>query len=231
MDRPTPKPAHLLAAFGVIAIIVFIGITYYNHQRVHLERHYTIIQGASFTDYTVSKGGLVYAYYQFNYRGKVYTGDWTIPGHIRYNDIVDHLCPVLVDTLAPGNNRLLALPQDFAAIGLSYPDSLAALFYPSNAIEDPTLLKNIDQLTFRFKTRLDSGKLVFLWKTHDGDLLNRNYGMDRHPLADRPFGEFVRLDDSTIRANYYYPDWVDKINKSTPGIDTLFPTIFKMRRR
>ena len=91
------------------------------------------------------------------------------------------------------------------------------------------------QCIYWYKTKLENNKLIFFWD-YNADCvfdqgLKRGYGVKKQPVVSSPFGEFVLINDTTLRVKYYYPDWVKEINEHEKDVDTLFPTIFKMKRK
>ena len=75
-------------------------------------------------------------------------------------------------------------------------------------------------------------KIVFYWEKVFNCNFNRgllaSFKGIKNPEIHKEFGELYYLNDSTIKVNYYYKDWINAINnleKST--IDTLFPSTFK----
>ncbi len=91
------------------------------------------------------------------------------------------------------------------------------------------------QCIYRYKTRLDKNRLIFYWG-YDSDCvfdrgLEKDMGAKKQPIAGEPFGEFVLVNDTTLSVKYYYPEWVRKVNEHQNDIDTLFPTVFRMKTR
>jgi hypothetical protein len=85
---------------------------------------------------------------------------------------------------------------------------------------------------YAYPAELKKEKIVFNWAREMN--CNFNRGLDaifegvRSPQSGHPFGEIVLLNDSTLMVNYYYKDWVKRINETERStIDTLFPTHFK----
>ncbi len=49
------------------------------------------------------------------------------------------------------------------------------------------------------------------------------------PKEGKPFGEIYQMNDSTLRIDYFYEQWRQKINeKEKNTIDTLFPSVFRL---
>lgn len=91
------------------------------------------------------------------------------------------------------------------------------------------------QCVYSYKTKLDGNKIIFFWD-YNADCvfdrgLKKRYNVKNKPFASAPFGEFALIDDTTIRVKYYYSEWVKKINENEKDVDTLFPVIFKMKRK
>jgi len=57
--------------------------------------------------------------------------------------------------------------------------------------------------------------------------LTSSLGIDRHPLVGLPFAKVDVVDDSTLRVNYYYPQWIEAANRQVANQDTIFPVIFR----
>jgi len=90
------------------------------------------------------------------------------------------------------------------------------------------------QCIYRYKTKLENDRLIFLWEyTVDCVFdrgLEKDYGLKK-PAVGAPFGEFALLNDTTIQVKYYYSGWVKKVNDQAKYVDTLFPTILKTKRK
>jgi hypothetical protein len=90
------------------------------------------------------------------------------------------------------------------------------------------------QCLYWYKTKLEKDKLIFFWSYNEDCVfdrgLKRNYGVTK-PAVGTPFGEFALLNDTTLKVKYYYPNWVKKVNEQATDVDTLFPTIFKMKTK
>jgi hypothetical protein len=90
------------------------------------------------------------------------------------------------------------------------------------------------QCIYWYRTKLDNDKLIFFW-SYNGDCvfdrgLDKKYGVKK-PIVGAPFGEFSLINDTTLLVKYYYPNWVKVINEHEKDVDTLFPVIFKMKRK
>lgn len=83
-----------------------------------------------------------------------------------------------------------------------------------------------------FPSTIINNELVFYWKKNEDCIFDRGLskrfnGID-NPEYGKPFGKIKLLDDSTLFIDYYYSDWVKKINiEESETIDTLFPFYFK----
>jgi hypothetical protein len=91
------------------------------------------------------------------------------------------------------------------------------------------------QCIYWYKTKLENNKLIFFW-AYNADCvfelaINKGYGVKKEPKVNSPFGEFVLVNDTTLQVKYYYPDWVKKVNEMGKEVDTLFPSIFIMKRK
>jgi len=86
-----------------------------------------------------------------------------------------------------------------------------------------------------FPAELKDERIVFYWSSNMN--CNFNRGLDtsfdgiKSPKKEKPFGEVMLVNDSTIRISYYFEDWVRMINEAErKTIDTLFPSTFKVMR-
>jgi hypothetical protein len=90
------------------------------------------------------------------------------------------------------------------------------------------------QCIYWYKTRLAENKIRFAWDYNENCTFDRGlkntYGLKVHPIKGKPFGEFELINDSTLKATYFYPEWVQKINQIAKDVDTLFPVIFKIKQ-
>ncbi|MCL2131395.1 MAG: hypothetical protein FWH36_02910 [Lentimicrobiaceae bacterium] len=82
---------------------------------------------------------------------------------------------------------------------------------------------------FWYKTQIiDNKKIVFIWdynldcKYDSG--IRKGFGLSRKPIKGKLFGEFVLVNDTLLKVNYYYPEWVKQFNKYHD--DEVFPTLF-----
>lgn len=87
---------------------------------------------------------------------------------------------------------------------------------------------------YSYKMKLEKDKLIFFWDYNsDCDFdrgLKKSYGVNKKPVVNSPFAEFLLINDTTLQVKYYYPEWVNEINLHEKVIDTLFPTIFKIKQ-
>ncbi len=84
-----------------------------------------------------------------------------------------------------------------------------------------------------FPSYLKNEKIIFNWATNmncNFDRgLNQSFKGITSPKLGEPFGEILLENDTTLRINYYYKDWVKKVNEAEHlTIDTLFPSKFNI---
>jgi len=86
-----------------------------------------------------------------------------------------------------------------------------------------------------FPAELKSDKIIFYWArnrdcTFDRGL-NATFKGVESPESGKAFGEICLINDTTIRINYFYKDWVKRVNEAErESIDTLFPVqLFVMK--
>lgn len=83
---------------------------------------------------------------------------------------------------------------------------------------------------------LDSKVILFWSRKNDCDSyrgFDKRFGLKSYPIIERPFGELEFINDSTLRAKYYYQDWINEINKlnrkskyTNDEVYTMFPEFF-----
>ena len=56
------------------------------------------------------------------------------------------------------------------------------------------------------------------------DFLEKPNGIKKYPKRGDSFAQYTLVNDSTIRVNYYFPEWIKKINMITK--DSIFPAYF-----
>ena len=85
---------------------------------------------------------------------------------------------------------------------------------------------------YSYKTEVvDDDRLVFFWgfiKDCRVNLGHKNdFGLSSFPTVGEPFGEFILVSDTLLKVNYFYPEWVEKINNYIND-DIIFPTTFRL---
>lgn len=90
------------------------------------------------------------------------------------------------------------------------------------------------QCIYWYPTEVKKDKLIFFWDLNENCTFDRglknNYRLDSFPIIGKPFGEFTLVNDSILKATYYYPEWVRMANLNARDVDTLFPIILKRKR-
>ncbi len=82
-----------------------------------------------------------------------------------------------------------------------------------------------------FPSKIIDNEIIFYWAlnpdcTFDRGL-ERQYPNIKNSKIGEPFGKIKMLSDTTLMIEYYYKDWVKRINKDEyKTIDTLFPSYF-----
>ncbi len=72
-------------------------------------------------------------------------------------------------------------------------------------------------------------EIIFYWAKNEDCTFDRGLSKKfkniKNPELGKPFGKIKLLNDSTLFIDYYYTDWVKKINiEESETIDTLFPS-------
>ena len=83
-----------------------------------------------------------------------------------------------------------------------------------------------------FPSEVINNEIVFYWQINENCTFERGLRTKfkdiENPLEGNPFGKIKMINDSTLMINYYYKDWINKINyQEQETIDTLFPRFFK----
>lgn len=83
-----------------------------------------------------------------------------------------------------------------------------------------------------FPSKIINDEIVFYWAKNMNCSfdrgLSKSFKSIKNPELGKPFGKVKLINDSIIVVDYYYKDWIDKINKEeTKTIDALFPSNFK----
>lgn len=56
------------------------------------------------------------------------------------------------------------------------------------------------------------------------DFLDKSNGVKKHPKLGDKFATLTLINDTSIQVNYYFPQWVEKVNKIAK--DSLFPSYY-----
>jgi hypothetical protein len=83
-----------------------------------------------------------------------------------------------------------------------------------------------------FPSKIINNEIIFYWALNPNCNFNRGlkrrYKNIANPEIGKPFGKVKIVNDTTLTVNYYYKDWIKKINEDEyKTIDTLFPSKFK----
>ncbi len=83
-----------------------------------------------------------------------------------------------------------------------------------------------------FPSKIKENEIIFYWEMNEDCIFNRGLSKTfqniENPEIGKPFGKIKLLNDSTLFIDYYYTDWIKKINtEEFVSIDTLFPSFFK----
>ncbi len=86
--------------------------------------------------------------------------------------------------------------------------------------------------TYWFPSKITDNEIVFYWEINEDctyDVgIKRHFSEIKNPEIGKPFGKIKVLNDTTLFIDYYYTDWVKKINSErNNNDDTLFPTYLK----
>ena len=90
------------------------------------------------------------------------------------------------------------------------------------------------QCSYYYPTQIDKDKLKIIWDDNKNctyDIgVKSTFGINQYPIKGKPFGEFNIINDTLLHINYYFKNWIDKMNEhARKDIDTMFPTTLKMR--
>ncbi len=105
--------------------------------------------------------------------------------------------------------------------------SFYALFFDTNKVEfafNPSC-------GYCFPSKIIDNEIIFYWALNPNCTfdrgLERKYPNIKNPKIGEPFGKIKMLSDTTFMIEYYYKDWVKKMNEDEyKTIDTLFPSYF-----
>ncbi len=80
-----------------------------------------------------------------------------------------------------------------------------------------------------FPSKIIDNEIIFYWALNEDCTfdrgLERRYPNIKNPKIGEPFGKIKMLNDTTLMIEYYYKNWVKKMNEDE-SIDTLFPSYF-----
>lgn len=79
-----------------------------------------------------------------------------------------------------------------------------------------------------FPSKIIDNDIEFYWEmnedcTYDVGIKKYFSGI-KNPELGKPFGKIKILNDTILYIDYYYSDWITKINNELTNNDTLFPT-------
>ncbi len=80
-----------------------------------------------------------------------------------------------------------------------------------------------------FPSKIIDNEIVFYWEINEDctyDVgIKKHFSEIKNPEIGKPFGKIKILNDTTLFINYYYTDWLKKINEEQNNSDeTIFPT-------
>ncbi len=109
--------------------------------------------------------------------------------------------------------------------------SFYALFFELNKVYfqfNPTCI-------YWFPSKIINNEIIFYWALNPDCVFDRGlektYLNIENPTTGKPFGKIKLLSDTTFIIDYYYADWVKKINEEQyKYIDTLFPSYFYKKK-
>jgi len=86
-----------------------------------------------------------------------------------------------------------------------------------------------------FPSKIVNDEIIFYWALNENCSFDRGlrktYKEVQNPEFGKPFGKVKIVNDTTIIVNYFYKDWIKRINESEKrDIDTLFPSRFNKIR-
>lgn len=88
------------------------------------------------------------------------------------------------------------------------------------------------QCEYIFNASLEHDSIVYYWGGREDCVYQRN--LDKQfkgivpPENGKQFASIKLVDSTTLVINYFYPEWVSKINAYSTDVDTLFPKLFKL---
>jgi len=104
----------------------------------------------------------------------------------------------------------------------------------------------LGQCTYEFPVKIENDKLVVYWDTIEDCVfesgMKNKFGLIKYPHTGDKFMSLKLINDSTLKANYFFLDWVNKFNKHqlVNGIKRfetysgstkyLFPEYFKFEK-
>jgi hypothetical protein len=83
-----------------------------------------------------------------------------------------------------------------------------------------------------FPSRIIDNEIIFYWAINEDCTFERGmkktFKNIRNPILGEPFGKIKMVNDSVLEVDYYYTDWVKRVNEEEKkSIDTLFPKRFR----
>ena len=86
------------------------------------------------------------------------------------------------------------------------------------------------QCMFWYPVKIIDNKIIMYWAFNEDSVFNRGlkktFGLKKVPKIGNPFLSLTLINDTTLKANYFYPEWVNKFNINEGKGDTLYPSIF-----
>jgi hypothetical protein len=86
--------------------------------------------------------------------------------------------------------------------------------------------------TNHYHTKTDKIELLWAYKTDcllDMKFLRNSNGIKEYPKNGDSFCEYTLVNDSVIKVNYKFPEWVKKINETEK--DSIFPNYLYLERK
>jgi hypothetical protein len=86
------------------------------------------------------------------------------------------------------------------------------------------------QCVYWYPIECKNNKMIMYWDYNEDCVFNRGlkktYGLSKYPRKGTPFASFNLVNDSTLNVEYYYPEWVKKINETEEKENAVFPEKF-----
>jgi hypothetical protein len=75
------------------------------------------------------------------------------------------------------------------------------------------------QCVYDYPAKIKENKIIAYWDfiedcTHSIGI-KKNFGLKHHPVVGKPFMTLELINDSTLKADYLYPEWTKKFNSLT----------------